>query len=525
MKKSDKYPSDHIGKNSNKGSKIRIVMALIVAISAFIINCGINLIITPLVTNTIGVEAYGYVTLAKNFTNYADIMMIALNAYAARFITLAYLRSDKKIFDKYYSTVFISDAIMGLAIFAVGFVCVMNLQRLINITSGLVNDVKLLFLLTFAAFYFTTVSTAFSAIGYVKDRIDLLNIIKIFSYIVEVLIIVFCFILFTPKVSYMGLATACMAATTFIGTFIMSKKLIPEANIRLKDFSFGAAKELVYSGIWNSANSLGNTLNSGLDLLISNLMLSGIVMGQVSIAKTISNTVISFYGVISQPFQPTFLQDYSDKDISRLIDHFKSAMRFSGIITNVIFAGFCAAGLSFYHLWIPTQDVHLIYVLTIIAMIPSITEGCVSPLYYIYTLTLKNKFPCIVTILGGIANITCMYFLLRYTNTGAYAVLLTTAVVMTFINTVTNPIYMSISLKVPKRTFYPSIIRNIVACLVSTLVLCMITSRMTVYVGWGRLILRVVVIAIIGFVVQIPIIFNKTEFKAIMHMLKSRLSA
>ena len=96
MKKSDKYPSDHIGKKSNKGSKIRIVMALIVAISAFIINCGINLIITPLVTNTIGVEAYGYVTLAKNFTNYADIMMIALNAYAARFITLAYLRSDKK---------------------------------------------------------------------------------------------------------------------------------------------------------------------------------------------------------------------------------------------------------------------------------------------------------------------------------------------------------------------------------------------------------------------------------------------
>jgi len=97
MKKSDKCPSYHIGKKSNKGSKIRIVMALIAAISAFIINCRINLIITLLVTNTIGAETYGYVTLAKNFTNYADIMMIALYAYAARFITLAYLRSDIKI--------------------------------------------------------------------------------------------------------------------------------------------------------------------------------------------------------------------------------------------------------------------------------------------------------------------------------------------------------------------------------------------------------------------------------------------
>ena len=508
---------------ANKGSKRRIVIALIVTISAFVINCGINLVITPLVTNTIGAEAYAYVTLAKNFTSYADVLMIALNAYAARFITLAFLRGDRNNFNKFYSTVFIADAIMGIAIFMVGFVCVLNLQRLLNITSGLVNDVKLLFLLTFTAFFFTTASTAFSAIGYVKDRIDLLNLIKLFSYIVEVLIIAFCFILFTPKVWYMGLATGSMAATTFIGTFIMSKKLIPEAKVRFKDFSFSAVKELVYSGIWNSANSLGNTLNSGLDLLISNLMLSGTVMGQVSIAKTISSTVSGFYGVVSQPFQPTFLKDYSEKNTSRLISHFKDSMRFSGIITNVIFAGFCAVGLSFYHLWIPTQDIHRIYVLTIIAMVPSITEGCVYPLYYIYTLTLKNKFPCIVTILGGIANITSMYFFLRYTNTGANAVLLTTAVVMTFINIVTNPIYMSLCLKVPKRTFYPTIIKNIIACLAATVVLCLISSKLIEPVGWGRLLFRMIAMAIIGFAVQIPIIFNKAKFKVMIQLVKNRI--
>ena len=497
---------------------------MIVTIMAFAVNCIINLVITPVITNTIGAEGYGYVTLAKNFTSYADVLMIALNAYAARFITLAYLRGDDKSFNTYYSTVFIADAVMGFVIFAVGLICVLNLQNILHISSELVNDVKALFLLTFVGFFFTTTSTAFSAIGYVKDRIDILNSVKILSYLMEILIIAYCFIIFTPKVWYMGLATVGMAVTTFVGTFVMSKKLIPEAMVRPNYFSMRAVKELVYSGIWNSANSLGNTLNSGLDLLISNLMLSGTVMGQVSIAKSISNVVLSFYSVVSQPFQPTYLKDYSDKDVSRLINHFKDSMRFSGIITNVIFAGFCAIGLSFYHLWIPTQNIHLIYVLTIIAMVPSITEGCVYPLYYIYTLTLKNKFPCVVTILGGMANIASMYFLLKYTNTGAYAVLLTTAVIMTFINIVTNPIYMSLCLKVPKRTFYPSILRHILACLVATLVLKLISSMLPVYVGWGRLIMRIIVMAIIGLVVQFPIMFNKTEFKAIMHMLKSRLS-
>lgn len=503
-------------------NKKQIIIALFVTILAFAINCIINLVITPIITNTIGAEAYGFVTLSKNFTSYADVLMIALNAYAARYITLAYLKGEKDRFNTYYSTVFIADAVLGFAIFVVGVICVVNLQSLLNVTDRLINDVKILFLLTFIGFFFTTTSTAFSAICYVKDRIDILNSIKILAYITEILIIAFCFILFTPKVWYMGLATLGLAATTFFGTFIMSKKLIPDIKIRPSKFSMAAVKELVYSGIWNSANSLGNALNSGLDLLISNLMLSGVAMGQISIAKTISNVVLSFYSVVSQPFQPTFLKDYSKQNTDALIGHFKNSMRFSGIITNVIFAGFCAIGLNFYHLWIPTQNIKLIYTLTILAMIPSITEGCVYPLYYTYTLTLKNKFPCIVTIVGGLANVTSMYFLLKYTNTGAYAVLMTTAVVMTFINMVTNPIYMSICLKVSKKTFYPVIFRNIASCLFTTFILVFVALKMPTYVGWGSLILRGVMLFVIGLLVQIPVIYNKTELKNMFAMIKKR---
>ena len=46
-----------------------------------------------------------------------------------------------------------------------------------------------------------------------------------------------------------------------------------------------AVKKLVLSGIWNSINSVGNLLNSGLDLWISNLMLSALEMGNLSIVK------------------------------------------------------------------------------------------------------------------------------------------------------------------------------------------------------------------------------------------------
>lgn len=59
----------------------------------------------------------------------------------------------------------------------------------------------------------------------------------------------------------------------FGGNYYIYKKYTPELKIRRKSVSFNAIKKLVVNGIWNSINSLGNTLNSGLDLIVTNLWL------------------------------------------------------------------------------------------------------------------------------------------------------------------------------------------------------------------------------------------------------------
>lgn len=135
----------------------------------------ISFLVTPLVIKSLGVEAYGYVTLAKNFASYADILMIALNSYAARYISISYLKGDNNSFQKYYSTVFYADIILGGSILAVGTICVFNLERIINIPLDLVHDVKVLFFLTFIAFFLTTMSTVFAATAYVKNKLNIYN--------------------------------------------------------------------------------------------------------------------------------------------------------------------------------------------------------------------------------------------------------------------------------------------------------------------------------------------------------------
>lgn len=506
-----------------RNKKAHIYYTMFISFISVLLNCFINLYLTPKVTNTVGIEAYGFVSLAKNFVLYVNIVMTALNSYAARFMSIAYLQGFKDEFKSFFSTVFIADLIIGGLIFIVGLFCIGNINNLLNISPDLVSSVRLLFLLTFSAFYLTTISTVFLATGYVKDRLDLVNMVKGISYIIEIIVLIFCYFILKPSVWYVGLATFAAAFIVFLGTVYMTKKLIPDNQISIGAFSIQALKKLVINGIWNSANNLGNALNSGLDLIITNLMLNAVGMGQISVAKTISNLIYTIYATISQPFQPSLLQSYSSGDKTTLVKELRYVMKVCGILTNVIYAGFCIVGLQFYKLWIPTQNIELIYVLTVLSMLPCITEGCMYPLYYVYTLTVKNRIPCIITIIGGLLNVLGMVILLKFTSIGIYSIVITTAVIMNFINLVTNPLYISHCLKLKKTTFYPDIIMNIIACGI-TIISFKITSFILPCIdNWFLLIGEVVVYGIIGIVLQAIILLRPSELINIIYKVRKRL--
>lgn len=504
-------------------SKAHLYYTIYISFLSVLLNCFINLYLTPKITNFVGVEAYGFVSLAKTFVSYANIIMTALNSYAARYMTVAYLQNQKDKYNEYLSTVFIADFVIGGAIFVVGLFCIGNLEVILNIPIDLIESVKFLFFLTFLTFYVTTISTVFFATGYIKDRLDINNWIKGFSYISEISILAFCFFVLKPRIWYVGLATVIAALIMLIGTVIMTKKLIPESNVKISNFSKVSLIKLVLSGIWNSANNMGNALNSGLDLLISNRMLSALSMGQVSIAKTINNMLYTVYTTISQPFQPGFLKKYSDGNMEGLVADLKYSMKLCGMITNVFFSGICVMGVPFLKLWIPTQDIYTIYKLTIIAMLPCVSEGCVYPLYYVYTLTVKNKIPCLITILGGICNVLSMCLMLKYTNVGVYSIVITTAVIMNFINLVTNPLYISRCLKVKRLTFYPCILRNICAVFGSIISMKMVAHFFPWPDNWQLFSIEVFICGIVGLVPEVIILFNKDELQKNITFLLSKM--
>ena len=57
-------------KNQRHGGARHVLRTMLVTGMAYVFSYGIMLVLTPYITDTIGTEAYGFVTLAKQFTVY-----------------------------------------------------------------------------------------------------------------------------------------------------------------------------------------------------------------------------------------------------------------------------------------------------------------------------------------------------------------------------------------------------------------------------------------------------------------------
>ena len=184
------------GHNSGIGRLSHILRTMMMTGLAYVVNYGITLLLTPYITNRIGTEAYGFVTMAKQFAQYATIITTALNVYAARYIGISFHKGDSKEASMYYSSVFWGDMILATFIFMVAFGAILVLEYLLSIPDALVSDVKLLFLFTYLAFWITTVCSVFGCAGYVQDRMDLKGLFKTLSYLTVWFLsfVMFCFL-------------------------------------------------------------------------------------------------------------------------------------------------------------------------------------------------------------------------------------------------------------------------------------------------------------------------------------------
>lgn len=506
-----------------KNSNFRLANTIVISGVSVVISYLINFLLTPYITDSLGIEAYGFVSIAKTAVSYAGIITISLTSFIVRFISVSYHENKLVNARQYYSSTIFASLVLSGTIFIISLIAIWKLEYILDIPSELIESVKILFIIIFLNFVITTVTTPFSASSYIKNRLDISGIFKIVAYICDAVVLYILFSCFKPNIWFVGIGSISASFVILLSSYITTRLLTPDLRFKKGEVSFSKVKDIMKNGIWNSFNSLGNTLNSGLDLLISNLMLSGTETGQIAVAKTINTMFATLYQVVFQPFQPRMLKAYAGGQIDKFIKELKKAMRLCGYFSNTAFAVFFSLGMLYFKLWLPEQDTVSLYCITILTVLGSITAGIMQPVYYINTLTLKNKLPCWITIISGLINVVSMYCLLKYTSLGAYAVVGTTTVIMICINIFFNVIYSSRCLKICPIILYKTLVRHIISCGLMVVVFSALV-RLFDPSSWFGLIICAIPMCIIGAIIHMLVTSEKDELRSLLLKFKNKFS-
>lgn len=504
----------------------RTLVNVACSVGVLVVNVIVSFFLSPYIVKTIGVEANGFVTLANNFVTYANLIVTALNSMAARFITIEYVRKDYKKANLYYNSVFWGNLIIVVVLLVPAVLLIVNLQNCINVPPDILWDVKLLFSFVFLGFFLSTGMPNWDCGVYVTNRLDRQYVPTMMTAMLRCVMLFLMLTILTPHVWYVGFASVMVTVIGLVVNWYNTKKLTPELHIILNDkkpmCSGKALRELVGSGLWNSISNVGNMLLSGLDLIICNMVLGATSMGVLSLSKILPTYMQQMSSSICSAFAPELVINYAKDDRKRLLHDILRAMKLTSVVMTIPIAGIIVLGDYFFALWVPSQDAHLLQILSILSILGYMFTSGTQILYNVFSTVNKVKQNSIAMVTSGVVSVCVTLLIANFTDYGLYAV----AGVSTAVNLVRN---MSFTLPATARylgfkwyQFFPQVGTTVLSSLLLVAIGFLIKPILPGG-SWLELILSVAVIGVIGLVVNIYLVLNAGERRYLFGKVRQKL--
>lgn len=485
---------------------------MVAQILSFVVNFGIGFFLTPYIVRHVGKEAYGFIGLALNFINYAQLVTIALNSMVSRNITISIHSNDLSSANKYFTSVFYGNIILSVIFAAFFAFFIIFLDKIISIPVGLILDIKLLFSFISVNFLIGLITSIYGISSFVTNRLDLASLRSIISNFIKVGILFFCFTFFKPNVWYIGLAT--VLTTVYLGytNYRMTYQLLPDLKIARKYFEFVKIIDLLKTGIWNTISKLSGILNVGLDLLLANLFISSSAMGTLSLAKTIPTIILSVFGTLAGVYSPSLTIAFASNKQSVIKEQLFSSMKFFGIISCIPLSILFAFGDVFFKLWLPGEDYYLIHVMSMLTCFELCFALPQEALWNVFTVTNKVKTSSLNLFLMSLLTFIFVFIAMHAVEVnyriyflGGITSLFGIIRLLTFL-----PIYGAKCLDIHWASFYPILIKNFISIIILTLLSIML-KKIANPDTWFILTGLALSTTLMGFFINFFVILNKND--------------
>lgn len=503
--------------------KKQVIINMVANMLAFFVQFGVSFFLTPYLINSLGRVAYGFVPLANNIIGYVNIITIALNSMAARFISIEMNQGNKEKANVYFNSVLVANTVLAVILSIPSVLFVLFINKVIDVPGELLVDVQMTFAFALLGMVISLMLSVYGVTFFIRNRMDLSARRNIEGNIIRAVVLVALFSLLKPKIYYITATMLLVTIYMCVANFYYTKKLTPELRMDTKKFSKNAVKTLLSSGIWNSVNQLSVVLLTTLDLFLANLLAGADASGEYAIVKTIPNLIQSIVSTLVGVFVPQFTILYAKNKQKDLLESVGFSVKMMGLLITIPIGFLIVFGQDFFHIWVPTQDAQKLHMLSLLTIIPMIITGSVNTVFNVYTVTNKLKIPALVWLAFGILNVFLVVLLMVFTDLGIWAIPIVAFALGLLRNLTFTPIYASKCLHVKWNTFYMSIMRGCACAVTMIFVCCLYKTIMGGSTSWPELIIAAFICAIITLSINLFIVLKKSERRRILGMVKTKL--
>lgn len=500
-----------------RSSSSNTYINIITSVGVMVVNLFISFWLSPYIIRTIGVEANGFVSLANNFVTYANLIVTALNAMAARFITISYIRGEYKKANIYYNSVFWGNLIIVAVLFLPAAYLIIRLESFIDVPADILVDVKILFSLVFLSFFVRTGAPNWDCGTYITNRMDLSYIPNMATSILRCVLLVGMFTMWTPHVWYVSLTSTLIGFITLGIAGYYTHKLTPELQVKLKRpvCSWNAIKELVGAGIWSAIAGGGAMLLNGLDLLMCNLYIGATAMGVLSLSKTLPSILGQFSDAVTDAFLPEMTINFAKGDKEKLLHDIKRAMKISSVTVTIPAAGIVVMGDTFYSLWVPTQNARLLQLLTSLAILSYLINSGIIILHRVFAIVNRTRLSAAAMIVTGVSSLLITWLMIMFTDYDIYAVAGVSSIVTICKNVFFVTPATAVLLGYKWNQFYPQLGITMLCSSMIIVIGIMVRQFIAIH-SWLTFFLACSIVGTVGLGVNVMIVLNKEE-RAYLH--------
>lgn len=303
-----------ISENSKTIAKNTIILNI-----RLVIVLAINLAISRLVLQNLGVTDYGLYTLVGGFVSLLSIITSSIAGTAQRFITYELGKGNEKYLTKTFSNILNVLIIIALGVLVVGVVLgLIFIKDYLNIPQEKGKTALFVYFCSLTTFVINLVMVPYIALVNAHEHMHWYAVVSIFDAIIKLGVVASLAFFVSSRVEIYALLLMFASVASFLLYYVYCRKHFPESEYK-KDYDKEIVKKMFSFSVWMGLGSAAGTIKDQGGNILVNIFFGLTLNASMGIANQIRGLLGQFANNIGAAIAPQITKSYAEGQVDRSI--------------------------------------------------------------------------------------------------------------------------------------------------------------------------------------------------------------